>query len=233
MNRLAEIKNDVPELLSVDREFSCMIKKKRVRNREFDKECNQLIIENTILNSASMLCDAESTDLEYQLVGMLKNLIIIHGKSLSYRCIESLELYINALSNNFIKSVLFKMIHNIKVNKTIDNINFRDISKPISNLPPISAEDRIYIEKTLPHYNYSRQIKKALPKFKIGQIVGAKDIENNWWLSRVLHVYDTPKKNSYWYYIRFEGWGKNHDEWICSDTYRVRYFNSRKHFLKK
>ncbi len=233
MDRLTQLKNEQSKFMEVEQKLPCMTRKMRPMNREFDSECNRLIIENMIITNASMLCDEQSTDLEHSLLGMMKNLIIIHGKNISPTCIKRLERYFNKISNNYIKLVLFKMIHNIVANKANDNIVFREITKPLSKLPPISTEDRLYIEKNLPHYNYSRQIKKTLPKFKVGQIVGAKDKENNWWLSRVLHVYDTPRKNSYWYYIRFEGWGKHHDEWICSDTYRVRFFNSRKHFLKK
>lgn len=226
------VKNEPSDFLEIERQ-PCIIYKKRARNREFDAECRILIIENTLISNASLLCDEQSTDLEHQLLGVMKNLIILHGKDLTEICIEKLSRYFNKISNNYIKSVLFKMLHNIKSGNSNDNIAFRDVSLPVIKLPPIPAEDRIYIEKNLPHYNYSRQLKKIPPKFKVGQIVGAKDKENKWWLSRVLHVYDTPQKNSYWYYIRFEGWGKMHDEWICSNTYRVRYFNPHKHFLKK
>ena len=85
-----------------------------------------------------------------------------------------------------------------------------------------SAEEKLY-----------KQIKKFPQMFKEDQIVGAKDKENNWWLARVLNVFTTPECDSHWYYVRFEGWGAKHDEWINARTYRVRNYNPKKHFLKR
>lgn len=206
--------------------------KRKQHNREYDAECTKFIMEKSLINMVSMLVDNQNSDMEHALNGVLKNMLILHGKNISPSCLIELERHAIQLQNDYIKNVLFKMIDNIRKKVAWDNIGFREIHN-VARAPPIPIEERIVIEQTLPQLNYERQIKKAAPKFKVGQIVGAKDKENKWWLSRILHVYDTPKKNSYWYYVRFEGWGKEHDEWIDGSSYRVRQFNSRKHFLKK
>ena len=129
--------------------------------------------------------------------------------------------------------VIHKMINNIKTDDYKNNIHFRESNTAVRNIPPMSVEERIIIEEKLPQYRYSRQIKKNQKPFNVGEIVGAKDKENKWWLARVLHRHDAPDCADYWYYIRFENHGPMHDEWISSKTYRVRYFNAKKHFLKR
>jgi hypothetical protein len=125
------------------------------------------------------------------------------------------------------------MLNNIRKKKFADNLHYREINQVMSSAPPIPVEERIAIEKNLPTFRYSRQIKKKLKPFKVDQIVGAKDKENKWWLARILHVHNTPNASHVWYYVYFEGWGSAHNEWINSSTYRVRAYNPRRHFLKR
>ena len=80
---------------------------------------------------------------------------------------------------------------------------------------------------------FSYQAKKKCIPFTVGQIVGARDKEMNWWLSRILHVHRNEERGGHWYYVRFEGWGPIYDEWIFSETCRIKQFNPQKHFLKK
>jgi hypothetical protein len=65
------------------------------------------------------------------------------------------------------------------------------------------------------------------PKWQTGDIIGAKDLENNWWLSRVLDVYQDPTYPRPWYYVHFEGWPSRYDEWISSEM-RVKSFYPRR-----
>ena len=68
--------------------------------------------------------------------------------------------------------------------------------------------------------------KSIPPKYEIDEIVGAKDKENKWWMSRILdHV--TCHGHTV-YYVEFLGWGDHFNEFI-SDLHRLEKFNPRKH----
>jgi hypothetical protein len=192
------------------------------------------LIKFTLLNQFNII--EQSVLNRYLSVKMLQNMLILHGKALANvpEFINLLFRRLFQLQLKYDERVLFKILTNIKQHKYRNNIHFRYMENVnLNNIPPIPAENRLFIEKTLPQIRYQKQFKKIPKPFKVGQIVGAKDKENKWWLSRVLHVHKPTDTNIYWYYIRFEGWGNMHDEWINSRTYRVRYFNAKKHFLKK
>ena len=165
---------------------------------------------------------------------MLKNTLIIHGDIL-YKMTDftnEIDNYLSLIELNYNRCIIHKMISNIKNNNYMENIYFREATYAVSNVPPMSVTERMSIEENLPQFRYSRQIKKKQAPFNVDDIVGAKDKENKWWLARILHRFDAPETEDYWYYVRFENHGPFHDEWICSKTYRVRYFNPKKHFLK-
>lgn len=71
--------------------------------------------------------------------------------------------------------------------------------------------------------------KKCL--YKVGQIVGARDSERKWWMSRILYIFEDPEFPYPWYYVHFEGWSEIQNEWISS-PFRVRRFNPKRDFLK-
>ena len=108
-------------------------------------------------------------------------------------------------------------------------------------LPPISAEDMILIQTQVEKNCAWNLLKKtrglpdeerALTKYKIGQIVGARDCERRWWMARILFVFEDPSYPYPWYYVHFEGWGDIHNEWISSPE-RVKQFNAKRDFLKR
>jgi hypothetical protein len=67
---------------------------------------------------------------------------------------------------------------------------------------------------------------RTLPKFDEDEIVGAKDKEGRWWMSKILKVFKHMEHNMY--YVEFLGWGPKFNEFIV-DSYRISYFNPRKH----
>jgi len=205
------------------------------RTPEYNSEIEALILKSTVLNHIALMQemnDSEDKTLIHQMVNNLKNMIILHGRHL-FKIIDIIESALAKMELDFNRFVIHKMIDNIRKNKHSDNLWFRDVNINISNTPPIPVEERKLIESKLPQFNYSKQIKKAMKPFAVNQIVGAKDKENRWWLSRILHVHDSSDSENYWYHVRFEGWGSLHDEWINNKTYRVRAYNPRKHFLKR
>jgi hypothetical protein len=202
---------------------------------EYVKDTEKLIIKTNIMNMILMMDECDEPIEIKKMSNMLKNMIILHGKVLKTmpECIVNIERALKIQKLCYDVFVLYKLLHNIKFNTVIDNIHFRYIDENIQQFPPIVPEDRKILENKIKYMRFSYQVKKKNEAFKVGQIVGARDKEHKWWLSRVLHVYDDQQKSGFWYYIRFEGWGELHDEWIYSDTYRVRWYNPRKHYLKK
>ena len=206
--------------------------------KEYVSDIKALIIKSTILNHIQLIQEINESDdksILFRMFSNLKNMLLLHGPELnkSSHLLNDISNVMSILPLDYNRYVIHKMLKNIKLGLYEENLHFRDVSIEISNIPPMPTEERLLIERKLPQFNYSKQIKKNVKPFTVNQIVGAKDKENNWWLSRVLHVYDAPHDNIYWYYIRFEGWGEIHDEWINSRTYRVREYNPRKHFLKR
>ena len=202
---------------------------------EYIVDIEKLMVKTTILNIITLIDECENPMETKQLVNTLKNLIIIHGKIL-----RNLPVFINiiecSLKNYELKYdsfIIYKMLFNLKNNKLKENYHFRVITETIKKFPPLTIEERTILENKLKFTRYSYQAKKKRKPFIVDQIVGAKDKENNWWLSRILGVYNDKERDGYWYYVRFEGWLKKHDEWIYSESFRINTFNPKKHFLKK
>jgi hypothetical protein len=232
---------DTMDLRRITRE-----KRKNTLSRGFDREYAQqsmvFLIKNNIINIINMINDAEDNEnmnVSYDHVILLINTLIINGKLLEKHQAVILIIFhkIHNIQKSYAKSCLYKILHNITTKKSYKNIHFRIIKKIFNNNPPISEDIRKNIESTLPQFRYCRQacnlLKNNIKKFKIDQIVGARDKNNKWWMSRILHVYNDPNSKFSWYYVHFEGWSKCDREWICSSSYSVRVFNPRKHILKR
>lgn len=64
------------------------------------------------------------------------------------------------------------------------------------------------------------------PKYAVGEIIGAKDKEGNWWMSEVL--FSTSYNTHIIYYIKFLNWGDQFNEFI-HEKHRMQRFNPFKH----
>jgi hypothetical protein len=67
---------------------------------------------------------------------------------------------------------------------------------------------------------------RVLCKYEEDEIVGAKDTEGKWWMSKILRVFKHLEHNMY--YVEFLGWGQKFNEFIV-DSFRIAKFNPRKH----
>jgi hypothetical protein len=118
-----------------------------------------------------------------------------------------------------------------------------ELVQPI--IPPLGAEDILNIDRYVENncrWNIIRKAnkpgapiikkKKKIMKYIVGQIVGAKDKEGKWWMSRILYVFEDPNYPYPWYYVHFEGWGDIQNEWISS-LFRIKKFNPRRDFLRR
>lgn len=199
---------------------------------EYDELIKYNVIKSTIISMLYILVDMEDSDdksYDYSILNVLTNFIILHRSIINSSELKTdIKAIGNKIKSDFIKSRIFKLL-----NPNNNTIHFCELNLHLNNKPPLNAEDIIIIEKTLPQISKKIRFKKEYKIFKPDEIVGAKDKENNWWLSRILHVFSPPDNNNTWYYVRFEGWGPEYDEWINSKTFKVRPFNPKKHILKR
>ena len=178
---------------------------------------------------------------------ILINSLILNGKLITHNDIfieylinRTCALIASPFMNNkllYKLRVMVKILQNISLGIIDDNINYRIIKGRQTYGIPISTEHRIAIENSVKNMKHMKQYIKPKPKpnkrFKVDEIIGARDLENNWWLSRILYIYDDPNYPDLWYYVRYEGWGVIHNEWISSSSFRIQKFNPRKHILKR
>lgn len=68
--------------------------------------------------------------------------------------------------------------------------------------------------------------KRIPPKYEAGEIIGAKDKEGRWWMSKILARFEY--QDSQVYYVEFIGWGEKFNEFI-SDGFRLQKFHPRRH----
>lgn len=118
---------------------------------------------------------------------------------------------------NGIFNVVFKDKYYDSMNiKTVDEIMSKDEQKKIINS---------YHEKEL-------QLRRRLenkwqpPRFEKGEVVGAKDGEGRWWMSRVLDVVGLGGQAVY--YVEYLGWGPQFNRLITT-PWEIKKYNPFKH----
>ena len=118
---------------------------------------------------------------------------------------------------------------------TIYNTLFTDNLYKEENLKYmyIPTPDADWVKEKIKEYNdemeninIRKNAKKAPPKYAKNEIVGAKDKEGRWWMSKILHVCEY--QGSVVYLVEFIGWGEKFNEFI-SDGFRINKFNPKKH----
>jgi hypothetical protein len=202
---------------------------------EYIDDTEKLLVKTSIMDMITLIEDCDEPIEKKKMLNVIKNMVILHGK-----IIKTMPEFIKNVERSLMRQelqydilVIHKILYNITNNNLQDNIHFRHVNENIQKYPNIEPEEIAIIARKIKYMRFSYQAKKKHTPFIVGQIVGAKDKEMKWWLSRIIHVHNDTERAGYWYYIRFEGWGPIHDEWIYSETYRVKWFNARKHFLKK
>jgi hypothetical protein len=207
-------------------------------SREYDNDIRGCIVKTTITNLLLIIEDSDDQIAIGVILDILKNTIILQAKELSNMpyFISQIEKFLMHQETTYNKYVVFKMLNNIKKRRSGENIHFRVVNNKVSNIPPMSEEDRITIETKLPHMRFSRQIKKKKNIFVLGEIVGCRDKNNNWWMAEVKHIHIDENYSGYWYYVEFKGWnltGNIFSEWISSEGFCIKKYNPRKHHLKR
>lgn len=228
------------------RSMNCAMKKEVPMNpkysihgsREHDIDIRGCIVKTTITNLLLIIEDSDDQIEIGTMLDILKNTIILQAKELSNMpyFITQIEQLLMQKETSYQIYVIFKMLNNITKNRSGENLHFRVVNNKVSNIPPMSEEDRIVIENKLPHMRFSRQIKKKKNIFVVGEIVGCRDKNNNWWMAEVKYIHMDENYSGYWYYVNFKGWdltGNIFSEWISSEGFRIKKYNPRKHHLKQ
>lgn len=131
--------------------------------------------------------------------------------------------------HNFIADQRF--IEFVPLYNVIFNDHMYDNTSDVTVFPKIIPKE--FIDKKITEYQeeckrieYKRRAKRQPPKYEKGEIVGAKDKEGRWWMSRVLEVFHYMEHIAY--YVEFLGWGEKFNEFI-TDGFRIETFKPRKH----
>lgn len=115
-------------------------------------------------------------------------------------------------------------------NRVFNDNLYSDIKNPHVFYPILPQEwiyDRLndYREKCK-QIEYRKRAKRIPPAYELDEIIGAKDKEGKWWMSRVLAIYEFQGHAAY--YVEFLGWGPKFNEFIV-DGFRLDKFKPKKH----
>jgi hypothetical protein len=144
--------------------------------------------------------------LKYKLYALLIK-ALFHQYITIHRCLDLVPLY------------------DIIYNDKLYTANSKHVFTPVLTQEWMDTQIKAYqLECT--HIEWRKKAKKQTPKYEVNEIVGAKDKEGKWWMSRVLSVFTCQEHTVY--YVEFLGWGDKFNEFI-SDSYRIEYFKPKKH----
>lgn len=105
-----------------------------------------------------------------------------------------------------------------------DHLDFKSVDQLLSPSDQQKLIDA-YHEKELQLVR-RRNAKWRPPLFAKGEIVGAKDERDSWYLAEVLDVHTINGQAIY--YVEYKGWGPQFNRFITS-TWEIRKYNPRKH----
>ena len=159
---------------------------------------------------------------------------------LKYVCLNYKPLANNAAFMMFVKAIFHKYIHTLGFHELIplyDSIfndayyaNIKNLDTSLVFIPVLTEEWKQTQLKdytdSIKQINYRLNTGRPLPAYETDEIVGAKDKEGRWWMSKVLARFEYQKHAIY--YVEFLGWGSKFNEFI-NDPFKIQKFNPRKH----
>ena len=120
---------------------------------------------------------------------------------------------------------LINIYNKIFNDKLYDDINNTAVFYPVLTQEWIYEKNKEYQEKCK-QIELRKIAKRIPPSYEVNEIIGAKDKEGKWWMSKVLAVYEHEGHAAY--YIEFLGWDDKFNEFIV-DGFRLEKYNPRKH----
>lgn len=116
----------------------------------------------------------------------------------------------------------YNLIFNDKMYNDVADTN---IFEPVLSSEWINEKIKIYQNKCR-ELEIKKRLKDKSYKYEKGEIVGAKDKEGRWWMSRIIEIFNY--NQHYIYYVEFLGWGEKFNEFI-TDRFRIARYNPLKH----
>ena len=215
---------------------------------EYHEEINNSLVIDNIFNAVNTYCQynnaevSESYPILHNLLDTLINTLIINRKFLykKHVLIDKIE---KTLISNMSETMEFQIVRILNILRKLkygnlkeinEILNFRVKKDRIHRLPPLSVEKKLAIKERVENTKYTKQpLRKQKKYFEVGEMVGARDKENKWWLAKILDVYTHDSYPDIWYYVHFEGWSNLHDEFIPSSTFRIRKYYHNKYKYKR
>jgi hypothetical protein len=139
----------------------------------------------------------------------------------------SFTIMIKGLFNEFIRRE--RVYELIPIYNTIYNDNVFANIEITPEVTITQAEIDAYIAQynnDLLIYAENNATTRLQPKYEKGEIIGARNSEDKWYMAEVLKVFH--HKHANMYYVEFKGWGEQFNEFIV-DSYRLKRFNPRIH----
>lgn len=199
-----------------------MVVKTDLRSYLFDLTSLLKTLAKTLTNSG---IDIEVDESITMLKKMISNIIIanrstIHEESLlsevGHELLEMIQLFPN--------SPCIDAAYTSLINDDIDVIVSSGALAPaIPKVELVALENKV-IERKINKIKVNTYIPQS--KFKVGQIVGARDSNGKWWLSEVLHLLEVNDGNGIWYYVNFKGFDMKANEWV--QVPRICKFNPKR-----
>jgi hypothetical protein len=130
--------------------------------------------------------------------------------------VELIPIYNKIFNDNLYDGELYK------AETDADLCSYMTLSEDESRKLLEDYKHRLYTRKKVAKGNYKAKT------FTKGEIVGAKDRDGHWWLSRIIDMFKYDDHTGY--YVEFLGWGDKFNEFIV-DKCRIAKFNPKKHIL--
>ena len=229
-------------------EYTAKIKPKRVHEKDPNAPSKDDIIK--IVNTLEILeirnDDSQAKNIQNNIINLMQSIEINNSlpESMIYNIFEVISGLCKSLTTiadetflTLIKAWFHTYIITKKYSSLIKIYNtlFLDNMYCAENLKFMYVPDppTDWIRDKIKEYNEQienavirKNAKKPAPKYAANEIIGAKDKEGRWWMSKVLNVFDY--QGNIVYFIEFIGWGEKFNEFI-SDGFRLCKFNPKKH----
>lgn len=194
-----------------------------VKTIKTDENSHDIELIDSAVMTLDMLKNEKFDDIERKMIVMSAFTNMSHDKKILVNN-PKYALFVKAKFHEYIKDYGYDFLI-LLYNRTFSDGSFTERPAIIPYVP------QEYIDKTIKYYkdrilDESKPIK--LCKFSKGEIVGARDKERRWWMSRILLISEYKPTQAYIYYVEFLGWGDAFNEAI-TDPARIERFNPFKH----
>ena len=190
------------------------------------KTDNMVKIIGNLLNYAKL-----PNDLEYKKIVVKIMYEVLHSYLDILKSNKNLSQFVLTMKYKFHEMIIDeKMIELVPIYNKMFNDNLYD--RIVFNTPQ-EIVDEVDFKALVDEYNEKKTeylLRKKYSRighpFEEGEIVGAKNREGDWWMSRIIKIFNYLQHNIF--YVEFLGWGEEFNEFI-PDVCKIKKFNPIKH----